>query len=208
MINIRQVIMWSAVALFLGAAGPVGAEPAEEARSLVQQTTDTVLSRLEHRRETLRENPDELYALIEDVVLPHFDFEAMSRLVLARHWRSATPEQRRKFVEEFRSLLVRTYGTALLEYTGQTIEYRPVHAGKDARRVSVPTQVVPEEGGPPIPIVYRLYRTDGEWMVYDISVDGVSLLLNYRNSYNRVVRREGMDALIERMSEKNGQTPS
>lgn len=194
--------------VLLAAVGMAQAQPAEEAQALVRQTTEQVLSRLEAQREELRQNPQELYALIEDVVLPHFDFEAMSRLVLARHWRTATPAQRERFVEEFRSLLVRTYGTALLEYTGQEIAYQPVHAGKDARRVSVPTQVIPREGGPPIPIVYRLYSKDGEWKVYDISVDGVSLLLNYRNSYGRIVRQEGMGALLERMSRKSGGAPA
>lgn len=198
---------WGAVVLLL-TAGPLQARPGDEAQSLVRETTDEVLSRLEARREALRKDPGQLDALIEDVVLPHFDFEAMSRLVLARYWRRANPDQRRRFVEEFRNLLVRTYGTALLEYTGQTIEYPPLHAREGDRRVNVPTRVVPQEGGPAIPIVYRLYRKGGEWKVYDISVDGASLLLNYRNSYGRLVRREGMEALIERMARKNARKAS
>ena len=199
-----RMIHWMAAGALLLLAAGVQAQPAEEAQALVKKTTDEVLSRLEQRREALRQDSSELYGLIEEGVLPHFDFEAMSRLVLGRHWRTATPEQRQQFVEEFRNLLVRTYGTALLEYTGQKIEYQPVHSQEGARRVSVPTRVIPEEGGPPIPIVYRLYSREGAWKVYDISVDGVSLLVNYRNSYNRIVRREGMDVLLERMARKTG----
>ncbi|WP_303901861.1 MlaC/ttg2D family ABC transporter substrate-binding protein [Thiohalomonas denitrificans] len=207
--RIRRIVIWGLTAWFLS-AGPVAAQSqsAEQAQSLVRETTDAVLSRLESKREALQQNPEELYALIEDIVLPHFDFEAMSRLVLARHWRTASEEQRRQFVEEFRRLLVRTYGTALLEYSGETIDYRPVHAGENADRVSVPTEVVSDQGGPSIPIVYRLHQANGKWLVYDISVDGVSLLLNYRNEYNTVIRREGMDALLARMSGKNGRAPS
>lgn len=205
--RIQRIIALGLAALFLGAS-PLKAQPVEEAQSLVEKTTEAVLSRLEEEGDVLQQNPERLYSLIEDIVLPHFDFEGMSRLVLARHWRTATEEQRQRFVEQFRELLVRTYGTALLEYSGEKIRYRPVHAGENPDRISIPTEVISEGGGPAIPIVYRLHRSDGEWKVYDISVEGVSLLLNYRNSYNGVIRREGMDALLERMSEKNGRGTS
>lgn len=202
----RSVTPWIAALIIFGlvpAASATADAGPEAAEQVIRETTTEVLNRLAGQREALQQEPARLYGLIEEVVLPHFDFEAMSRLVLGRYWRSASEAQRSRFTEEFRGLLVRTYGTALLEYTGQEIRYRPVHAEEDLRRLRVPTEVVPEGGGPPIPIVYRLYDTEGQWKVYDITVDGVSLLLNYRNSYSQVVRREGLDVLIQRMAEKN-----
>ncbi len=200
---LRRILTVSLLCLGLISAGSTHAASVEEAQALVRQTTESVLQRLEQDRAALKENRDGLYGLIEDIVLPHFDFDAMSRMVLAKYWRTATPVQRERFVSEFRDLLVRTYGTALLEYTGQAINYKPVHASDDAHRVKVPTEVVPGEGGPPIPIVYSLYEKDGAWKVYDISVDGVSLLLNYRNSYSTKVRQQGLDALLDEMAEHN-----
>lgn len=199
----RRLITAGILWLCLLPGTPALAASADEAKQLVEETTEAVLARLKTERDALRADKSRLYALIEDLVLPHFDFEAMSRMVLARHWRSASADQRQKFVGYFRDLLVRTYGTALLEYTGQAVRYQPVHAGDDARRVKVPTEVVASDGAPPIPIVYSLYDKKGRWQVYDISVDGVSLLLNYRNSYASQIRQAGLDGLIERMASKS-----
>jgi phospholipid transport system substrate-binding protein len=201
----RRLIAAMVLALAAGGVPALAADSGQAAQQLVQETTDKVLDRLQAERESIKAEPRRVYGLVEALVLPHFDFEAMSRLVLAKYWRDATPAQRGRFVELFRDLLVRTYSTALLEYTGQEVRYKPVHAGDDARRVKVPTEVVPPDGGPAIPIVYSLYDKEGRWLVYDISIDGVSLLLNYRNTYTTEVRQKGIDALIARMEQhRNG----
>ncbi|RMD71200.1 MAG: ABC transporter substrate-binding protein, partial [Gammaproteobacteria bacterium] len=118
---------------------------------LVQQTAERMLAEIRAHKAELQQHPERIYDLVEDIVLPHFDFERMSRLVLGRYWRSATPEQRRRFVKEFRMLLVRTYANALLEYSDQKLSYGPVRGSGD--EVTVHTEVA-QPGGLPIPIDY------------------------------------------------------
>jgi len=198
----RNAWVWTAL-LFVLTTSWVRAEQ-HPAQQLVEQTSERVLERLKRDREALRADPGLIFPLVEDLVLPHFDFEVMSRWVLGRYWRQASEEQKARFIEEFKGLLVRTYATALLEYSDQSIAYKPLLGGENADRVTVATEVVPS-GGPRIPINYQLYKKGGEWKVYDIAVDGVSLLLNYRTSYGSEIRRHGLADLIERLAQRNGQ---
>jgi len=178
-------------------------QAAEAAQQLVIDTSSKVLERLKSDREKLQANPDLIYPMVEDLVLPHFDFERMSVWVLGKNWRKADAEQQKQFVQEFRTLLVRTYAKALLEYTDQNIEYLPFHADADAKRVSVRTQIS-QAGGPPIPINYSMYLNKaGEWKVYDISVDGVSLVTNYRTSFASEIRSGGIAKLLEQLVAMN-----
>lgn len=184
---------------------------------VVKATADRVLARVSERKAELDADPSLLYALVKDTVLPHFDFTAMTRSAMGRYWRKASAEQRQRLVNEFREMLVRTYATALLGYTGQTIDYLPVRRAEGSSKVTVQTRVR-NEGGPPIPIDYRLRWDEqrGEWLVYDVVVDGVSLVTNYRSSFARLIRegakREknaalqmhaGIEHLIEALAEKN-----
>lgn len=185
-------------------AGSAVLQAAENAQQLVMDTSSKVLERLKTDREKLQANPDLIYPLVEDIVLPHFDFERMSIWVLGKNWRKANHEQQQQFVKEFRTLLVRTYAKALLEYTDQTIDYLPFHAEAGAKRVSVRTAVKQAGGGPTIPINYSMYMNkDGEWKVYDISVDGVSLVTNYRTSFASEIRSGGIDKLLEQLAARN-----
>lgn len=170
---------------------------------LVRQTTQEVLSLLRDKGEQIKDDPQAIFQLIREEVLPHFDFRLMSRLVLARHWRAASGAQRERFVEEFRQLLVRTYGSSLSEYSGQEIRYLPMHSsGSDDQRVTVETEIQ-QSGGPPIPLDYKLHRTESGWKVYDVTVDGVSLVLNYRSQFSSEIARHGLDGLIQRLTERN-----
>jgi len=178
-------------------------QAAEAAQQLVIDTSGKVLERLKADREKLQAEPDLIYPLVEDLVLPHFDFERMSIWVLGKNWRKADAAQQQQFIKEFRTLLVRTYAKALLEYTDQSINYLPFHAESDARRVTVRTEVS-QPGGPAIPINYSMYLNKaGEWKVYDISVDGVSLVTNYRSSFASEIRSGGIDKLLERLVAMN-----
>lgn len=183
-------------------APPAMAADPPQARALVQETTDKVLQRLE-KDSNLKGEPARVEGLIEDLVLPHFDFRRMTQWVLGRYWRQASAAQQERMVDEFRTLLVRTYGTALLEYTGQSIRYLPLHAREDADDVTVRTEI--EQGsGPPITIDYRMHHDEGSgWKVYDIVVDGISLVTNYRSSFATTVRRSGIDGLIAELEERN-----
>jgi phospholipid transport system substrate-binding protein len=126
---------------------------------------------------------------------------------MGRFWREASEAQKVAVTEQFRELLVRTYATALLGYSGEQIEYLPVkyQAGDD--RVMIPTRIA-ANNAPPIPINYRL-RLNGEqkWQVYDVVIDGASLITTYRSQFATVIRRQGIDGLIARLAEQNSQTP-
>lgn len=186
-------------------SGAVHAQ-AEGPEALVKQTTDRVLDALEKNKAQIKQDPRAVLGIVKDIVLPHFDFELMSRLVLARNWRSASPEQQKQFVDEFRQLLIRTYGTSLSEYSGQKVEFLPTQPEPDPKRATVRTQIR-QAGGPPIPITYHLRQTGSGWKVFDVVIEGVSLVQNYRTSFAAEVQQRGMDGLIERIRERN-QNPS
>ncbi len=202
MIPLKSFFAAAVVALMLLASPPLQATT-EEAQQLVIDTSTRVLERLRQDREKLQANPGLIYPLVEDLVLPHFDFERMSIWVLGKNWRKADRQQQQEFIEAFRTLLVRTYAKALLEYTDQSLNYLPFHAEEDAKRVTVRTEVT-QPGGVNIPINYSMFLNQkGEWKVYDISVDGVSLVTNYRSSFASEIRQGGIDKLLARLAEMN-----
>lgn len=170
--------------------------------AVVKDTSDKMLAQILDRKQELNAEPGKIYPLVEDIVLPHFDFARMAQLVLARHWREASAEQKDVFIREFRELLTRTYATALLNYSGQSIEYLPVTLAPNATRVEVKT-VVRENGSPPLPIDYKLYLTNNEWKVYDVVIDQLSLVANYRTNYDSKIRRYGLDGLLQKLVTRN-----
>ncbi len=173
---------------------------------LVHQTTNQILETIKAHREVYAKHHDKLYQLAEEKVLPYFDFVRMSQWVLGRNWRTASQEQRTRFVTLFRDLLVRTYSTALLQYTDQKIIYLPVNAAPGSTQMLVRTEVQQSGGAPDIPIYYSFYKNrSGDWKVYDVSIDGVSLVTNYRSVYAEKIRREGMDALLDSLSARDAQ---
>ena len=178
---------------------------AMEALELVRSTSERVLERLRDQSESIKGHPERIYGLVNEMVLPHFDFERMARWVLGKNWRRADAAQQRRFVEEFRTLLVRTYATALNEYADTHIRYLPLHAPADADDVSVKTEAE-VAGGLPVPVDYSLYRTDqGDWKVYDVAIDGLSLVTNYRSTFAGEIRSSGIEGLIEKLEARNRQ---
>ena len=177
----------------------------EEPLTLVRNTADQMLAEMKNRKRELQANPEKIYRLVDQIVLPRFDFERMSRLALGRHWRKASEQQRKAFVAAFRQLLVRTYATALLNYSDEQIVYKPLRQEPTGKEAVVNT-LVSEPGGSPVPIDYRLHQgSDGHWRVYDVIVDGVSLVSNYRSSFASEIRRRGMDGLIRKLQAMGGQ---
>lgn len=181
-----------------------GASEAMSPQAIVQQAGERLVAKLRKDHEELKAHPDRLYGLVSELVLPHFDFETMSRYVLGRYWRTATPAQRDRFVEEFRTLLVRTYATALLGYRDQTIRYLPFHGDPASGDVTVRSEVV-QPGGRSIPIDYSLDHRNGKWLVYDVTVDGASLVVQYRGSFASDIRAGGLDKLIAKLQRHNQQ---
>ena len=186
-------------ALFVvGLAQAAEAAPAPD--QLVKENVARILELLKANRDTYARDHKKLYAMVHEQVLPHFDFRVMSRSVLGRYWREASEEQRERFVDEFRDLLVRTYAIALLKYTNEEVRYLPFRFNPNDKTSVVKTEVV-QQGGPPIPIHYSFYQTESGWKVYDVAIEGVSLVTNYRSTYATKVKTEGLDALIASMAD-------
>jgi phospholipid transport system substrate-binding protein len=177
-------------------------EPGDGPRDLVIETTDKILGKIREQRVALDANPRLVDQFIIEIVLPHFDFVAMSRSVLGKHWRRASQQQQQSFVAEFKNLLVRTYATALLEYTEERIEFLPLNAVKGDDDVTVRTEIE-QPGGLGIPIDYRMELQSEGWKVYDVTIDGLSLVGNYRNTFNNEVRQVGLDGLIDNIRQRN-----
>lgn len=174
----------------------------EDPQKIVRETGDQVLAEVTARKAELEADPALIYPLVEATVVPHFDFRKMSQSALGRFWRQATEEQKVALTNEFRELLVRTYATALLGYSGQQIQYLPVQYRPGDERVMVPTRIASPKA-PPIPVNYRLRLKNDRWLVYDVVIDGVSLITNYRTQFATEVRRSGIDGLISSMASKN-----
>ena len=175
---------------------------AQGALELVKTTADSVLAKVVANRAALDKDPSGIYALVSDELIGHFDFAKMTRTAMGKYWRRASDAQKLAIQEQFRALLVRTYGSALLNYSGQNIQYLPLREHDEAR-VTVQTRVSETASGPDIPVDYRLALTDGDWKVYDVVIDGVSLVSNYRSSFSGQIRRDGIDGLIESLKANN-----
>lgn len=171
-------------------------------QQLIKQTTDKVLGEIKLNADNYRANPDKLFALVDEVVLPHFNFVAMTNLALYRHRQEFNEEQKARVVNEFRALLVRTYGSALLEYNNQEVNYIDMLGSVEEGKVKVKTEVT-QAGGSAIPLDYSLRRGKQGWQVYDIQVDGISLVTNYRASFSREIEKSGVEGLIKLLSERN-----
>ncbi len=172
---------------------------------VVMSTADAVLERLAADKEALDTDPGRIYGLINEVVIPHFDFVNMSKWVLGRtSWRTASEAQRTAFINEFRMLLVRTYTKALLEYSEQAIKYLPTEKKTDSRLVVVKTEIN-RPGSDALPIDYRMHVNEGKWKVVDVVVDNVSLVSIYRSSFSSEIKKNGFESLIDKLSKRNEQ---
>ena len=183
-------------------SGPVMAIQAPD--NLVAKTTDEITSALRAEQDKIKANPKRLYEIVDEVVLPHFDFERMSRWALGKYWRKAKKTERTQFIQEFRTLLVRTYAKALNDNYDQKIDMLPVRMRKKGKEATVRTEVQ-QPAGFPIPIDYKMYIKGDAWKVYDVSVDAISLVANYRTSFSKEIRKDGLPKLIARLADRNKQ---
>jgi len=180
------------------------ANTAAEAEAIVKNTTDRVIQRLNEDRTELQANPDRIYKLVNELIIPHFDFASMSKWVLGKsNWKAATPEQKKRFINEFQTLLIKTYAKALLEYSNNEIVFLPSDKKPNSKLVRVNTEVIQTGGAKPIPINYTMYAGSGTWKVVDINVDGISLVSTYRGSFSSEINKNGMDALINKLVQRN-----
>jgi phospholipid transport system substrate-binding protein len=169
---------------------------------LVKQVTLEVLDIVKRDRDIQAGDHKKIIALVEEKVLPHFDFETMTRIAMGRNWRQASPEQKKRLVGEFKTLLVRTYSSAISNYQDEKFEFRPLRAAPDATDVTVNVRVV-QPGREAVAIDYDMENTSDGWKCYNVYVAGVSLVANYRTEFDAEVRKGGIDGLLKSLEAKN-----
>ncbi len=174
---------------------------------LVKTTTQEVVAILKQDKDIQAGDTQKIYKLVDAKILPNFDFNHMTMLAVGKYWPRATPAQRQLLIQEFRTLLVRTYASSLTAFNNQVIEYKPFRMAPGATDVTVQTQVK-QPGAQPIPIDYSMEKTSFGWKVYDVVIDGVSLVTNYRSSFGSEIRQSGIDGLIHTLASRNQQDAS
>ncbi|HSS26547.1 MAG TPA: ABC transporter substrate-binding protein [Usitatibacter sp.] len=194
--------MYRILAMLLAALVPAMALAQESPEALVKRVSDEVLAVVKSDKDVAGGNQAKVVALAEQKVLPHFDFERMTRLAVGKNWAQATDAQKQALVKEFRTLLVRTYSSSLSQYRNQQIEVKPGKTGAGDKETVVRTQIV-QQGGPPIPIDYSMEKKDTGWMVYDVVIDGAWLVTTYRGTFNDQVQRGGIDGLVKTLQDRN-----
>jgi phospholipid transport system substrate-binding protein len=181
---------------------PAIAADIESPVALLERTSQQVIKILRDDHELLKQDPDRVYKIVDDYILPHLDDVTMAKLALGKNWRNASKEQKLAFVDEFRNLLVRTYSKSLIEFKDQEIRYFPVNLAADTQKTSVKAEVI-QPGGPPIPMAYRMRIKNNAWKVYDIQIDGISLVTSYRGTFTQEVRKSGIEGLLKYLRDQN-----
>jgi phospholipid transport system substrate-binding protein len=175
-------------------AAPATLGPTE----LIQQSAQKMLDELNTNRADYRKNPAKVRALVDEVLLPHFDTEYAARLVLGKHWKTAQPEQRKRFVKAFYDSLLDNYGSALVEFTGDRMRILPSKVAPDAVQATVRTEVK-RDNGTRVPVNYRLRKTPDGWKAWDVSIEGISYVKSFREDFGAEIDQKGLDAVIRRL---------
>ena len=194
--------MYRILATLLAALAPAFAFAQEAPDALVKRVADEIVAIAKSDKDVASGNQAKVVALAEQKVLPHFDFERMTRLAVGRNWAQATDAQKQALVNEFRMLLVRTYSSSLVQYRNQTIDVKPAKLGAADKEAMVRTAVI-QQGGPPIPIDYSMEKADSGWKVYDVVIDGASLVTTYRGTFNDQIQKGGIDGLVKTLQDRN-----
>lgn len=178
------------------------ADAEHPAMVLVKDTTAKIQQAIKDKDADIEKDQEVLFDLVNTIVLPHFDFRKMSSWVLGKNWRKANDDQKKKFTDEFSRLLVRTYSKALHDNADQQIDFLPIRGKPKDDDVVIRTEI-PQKGGFPIPIDYKMHLKKGEWKVYDVVIDSLSLVANYRTSFNQEIKKSGIDNLIAKLADRN-----
>jgi phospholipid transport system substrate-binding protein len=195
----KRIVTVFGVALTLLAASALRAETAPDA--LIERVSGEVIEAVKADKAIQAGDVKRINALVDDKVMPHVNFQRMTSLAMGRYWRQATPEQKQRLQEEFKTLLVRTYSGALSQVKDQTVQLKPMRNRPGDTEVIVRTEV--RGGGEPIQLDYRLEKAGDTWRIYDVNVLGVWLVEQYRNSFAQEIGAKGIDGLIASLAEKN-----
>lgn len=170
--------------------------------ALAKSVTEEVLAIIRADKDIQAGNQRKVLDLVETRIVPHFNFAGMTRIALGKNWNQANAEQRKTLTQEFRTLLVRTYTTAFTQYKNQTVEYRPLRLAPGDNDVVVKS-FIKQPSGQPIAVDYSMEKTDAGWKVYNLKIEGISLVENYRNTFNTEIQRGGIDGLIKALADRN-----
>ncbi len=193
------------------AAAPAPAAPAanganpQQPSDIVQSSAEGILKDLEKDRDAYRKDPNKVGDLVDKYLLPHFDTEYAARLVLAQHWRTATPEQRKRFVDAFYHSLLTNYGSALAEFTADRLKVFPTNVTPGDDHATVRTEVK-RDNGERVSVNYTLHKVNGEWKAYDVNIEGISYVKSYRDDFGSQIQQQGIDSVIARL--EKGEKPS
>lgn len=198
MIVLRRIILWVSMCCAVGVAHAETIAP----DALIRDTVQEVTSIIKQDKDIQSGDQKKITDLVEVKVLPHFDFERMTQLAVGKYWRTATPEQKQALITEFRNMLVRTYTKVFMVYRDQVIEVKPSKMAADDTEVTVKT-VISKPGSQPILVDYEMKKADSGWKVFDISIDGVSMVMSYRGTFTSEIQANGIEGLIKTLSAKN-----
>lgn len=174
--------------------------PSQTPEELIESTASRVMQAIEANRGRLQTDPSFLFGLVEETILPHIDFDGMSKLILGKYWRTATPAQRDGFVTALRNNLVRTYTLQLADHADKRLVVLPGRRPATDTNATVNSEIVLGSGQPNLPVAYSLRLVGGKWKVYDLRFEGLSLVANYRTNFATEIEQRGLDALIERLN--------
>ena len=199
--SFKKIIMFGFFVTLLSFFQTANAQ--EDPISVIKNTSDQLFKTLKAERATLKKDPNKVYGIVERILVPRFDFGTISQWVMGRAWREATPAQRTAFTNEFQRLLINTYAGVLLDYSDEELKVLPLppNAAK-GDEVTVRSEIISKDR-PPIAINYSMIKAGKRWMVYDVSVEGVSIVANYRSEIRELVSRNGIDGMINVLKQKN-----
>jgi len=176
--------------------------PGPPPQDLIEKTARGLLEALDADREKAKQDPARVRALVDELLLPHFDTDYSARLVLGKHWRAATPEQRRRFVDAFYQSLLRNYGSALAEFTADRLTVLPFRGDLASGQAVVRTEVK-RSNGVRVPVNYTLHSTPQGWKAWDVTIEGISYVRNFRNDVGTEVEQAGLESVIKRLETEN-----
>jgi phospholipid transport system substrate-binding protein len=198
MAALKKMILCASMVCALGAAHAEVIAPDQ----LIRNTVDEVIGIVKQDKDIQAGDQKKINALVDAKVLPHFDFARMTQLAVGKYWRTATPEQKQALTTEFRNMLVHTYTKVFMVYRDQTVEVKPFRMAADDTEVTVKT-TINKLGSQPIPVDYEMKIGADGWKVFDISIEGVSMVLSYRGTFASQIQETGIDGLIKMLSDKN-----
>ena len=199
----KHKVVLVAMLLLPAFSAPTHSAADREPQEVVISTVDSVIARVNAERALLEASPEKIYEVINDLILPNFDFLNMSKWVLGRQWGKATAQQRAVFAEEFKTLLVRTYAKALLGFTNEKVVYLETITGSKPNIVMVKTEIRSDASPNSTPVNYTMHISGGNWKVVNVAFEGVSLVETYRKSFASEIRNNGLASLIQKLTDKN-----